>query len=133
MAVPVLVLGACGSATTQANHLVSDASPASMPIPPKDALDGRLDVSERGCVVLVVDGRELLLWAPAGSELVDGGGSVQIAGWDTYELGDEVELRGKEETVGMPIRRNQPLNYRACVPQEDRQDLRAALVAETAP
>ena len=51
--------------------------------------------------------------------------------WGTFELGDEVDLEGKIETVGLPTPdENRPLNYAECVPEEERPAVTVALVAE---
>lgn len=90
-------------------------------------------MSPAGCVTLRTSEGEVLLWAPAGSELEDSGHAVTIVGWGTFKLGDEVDLKGKLETVGFPTpRENRPLNYSVCVPEDERNETSVALVAEVA-
>lgn len=129
----VLVLTGCGGEDLEAEYLVSAREQSSMPIPPDEALKGDLVVSSAGCVTLRTSETEVLLWAPAGSELKDAGRAVSIVGWGTFDLGDEVELQGKLETVGYPTpKENRPLNYSECVSEDERDAISVALIAEIA-
>lgn len=128
----LLAATACGGGDLTAKYLVSVREPASKPITPDEALRGELAVSSAGCVVLRRAEGEALLWAPAGSGLEDAGTAVRITGFGTFELGDEVDLKGKFETVGLPTpKQNRPLNYAECIPEKERKAASVALVAET--
>lgn len=65
---------------------------------PREALVGRLEVSDEGCVVIRRSEGDVLLLTERGSKLIDGGREVEVAHVGTFVLGEVIDHRGDINT-----------------------------------
>ena len=74
-------------------------------------------VSPEGCVsVTLEDGRTLLLFAPYGSRLSSESPRIRLAGgYDSFDVGDSVELSGWVHDVWKAVGTSAPAEWRRCV------------------
>ncbi|GAA5116290.1 hypothetical protein GCM10023339_24610 [Alloalcanivorax gelatiniphagus] len=74
-------------------------------------------VSPEGCVsVTLEDGRTLLLFAPYGSRLSGESPRIRLTGgYDSFDVGDSVELSGWVQDVWKAVGASAPAEWRQCV------------------
>ena len=74
-------------------------------------------VSPEGCVsVTLEDGRTLLLFAPYGSRLSADSPRIRLTGgYDSFDVGDSVELSGWVDDVWKAVGTTAPTDWRRCV------------------
>lgn len=75
------------------------------------------EVSPEGCVsVTLEDGRSLLLFAPYGSHLSADSPRIRLTGgYDSFDVGDSVELSGWVDDVWKAVGTSAPTEWRRCV------------------